>query len=326
MSKKIGSFLIIFFVFVLAITLFVGVLPSPQKNESFTDESDFPIEIPTTNEDPVGGDIATPAPTLSWPNSDAITNVYLTQLTNGKLVYDQETGQTNVDLEDSTGYLMILPFTFPDEEMVVRLKPAVQTLVWSTFWHTRNGSLPVDDLTTKGVYQSPDGSDLTSAIMKENFHIYTREDIQTNLQQPGLTDEQLNQLIDLLVCQGCFFESGVNQFFYWHSDWKTTSDDYLGNRICMRYSVSVPQDIRVSVDPGYEYILYMFESTSSYFSNSTVGWTSDDDTSFVIPANTPFCIALRPEGLGPDYEGDRDSYEYLYTDRWMDIIDFQFVK
>ena len=327
MSKKALAILLSVAALILVASLLAGVGSfSMNPKEDLTDDAtdDPATDEPQQDNKPMDDEQI--LSTLSFPDSDDLTAVYLNELVTGVYTYNSATGKYDCDFDDPSGKVCY-GFDFPDEDLVFRVNPGIRTWVCIMFWHTRKGSLTKADLTFGGCFESSDGLPLTHDVMRENFHIYTRNEIQQNLQNEDLTDDQLNQLIDLLVCQGCFIESSVDQSFSWRRDYRYSSDDYYGNRICMRYSVTLPHDVMVSIKPGYEYILYMFESADSYYCDSTVGWTNNNASAFVIPANTPFCIALRPEGLGPDVdENNRDDYESLYTNSWMDIIDFHLVK
>jgi len=315
--------------FVLAATLIVGVLPSDgiggiwgtatdATGDNTGDSSDGYI-------DPFGS-------TLSFPTSDSITETFMSAAKNA--------AWTNTDgtwtYVEGSGARVALPPTFvlpTDEKLLFRFDTGISPRLRGFFWNNMKGSVDFasfDDTVTRQTmfnFKNPDSDVCTVEDLRNNLRIYTRSDIQANLQQKNLSNEHLNQLIDLLVCGGCFFESSVDALMTWDPDYDLNNpvDGFYGNRICMRYPVSVPQDLRIKVADGYECIVYLFESLDSLVCAYTYGW-GDDSLYMTVPANTPFCVAVRPAGLTDILSEERDNYPYVHVEDWQDIVTFESVK
>lgn len=352
MKNKILVIVAIFAIFILAATVSVGLLPFSMETEESIDTSDTSTQVPSGNEseqapsidsgtnepatdsgttDSSGGNASTPVYEPRFESSDALTTTVMAAAENGAWVTNDGGGSW----EYSAGslYRVAVPggFVFPDDDIIVRVDPSLSTRVYDLAWFQGNGSIPLDHFKGHITFKKTDGSEISVDDVKNGVHFYKRSEISNNLSNMYLTDEYLDYLIDLLVCQGIYGESSINGMMKWHNENASNiAEAYYGNRICMRYPVRVFSDVKVTlVSEAYEYILYTFNDTDSMVATSTIGW-SLADAEFVIPAGTAFCIGIRPAGLTDDQTGefdeDRDQYGYVYVDDWTDIVSFEIVE
>ena len=337
MKNSLWKIVVAILAFVLAATVIVGVLPSSDKDEEATTKKPGVTDTdPGTDEPGVS--------TLSWPTSDLIKASFASNAKNAAWTKsDPEESSSRWVYTEGSASRVALPesFVLPEEEkLLFRWDDRIQARLRGMAWFNRLGSVTYEEFKTSDTAQSffvfrhPTNAEVTPEYVMEHFQVYTRSDIQKNLQQENLSNEHLNELINFLAAPGMYRESSIDQVMYWVSDYSTgdPSIGFNGNRVCMRYSVSVPCDVKVSIPSDlYDYTLYLFKSLDSMQCSSTVGWKQAGGE-FVIPANTPFCIALRPHALaGIDedefgYDLDRDLYPYIYATEWDNIISFELVK
>ena len=326
MKNNFLKILVAVLAFVLIATVIVGVLPS------FKEDEDSTTKKPGTSTD-----VNDPAvSTLSFPTSDMITTSFIAAAKNAAWT---NTGDGEDVIwtyaEGSTARVALPPdFVMPeDEDLLFRLSSGIAPRLYGLDWEMLNHSVDLDSFKCCSTgelmfnFKNPDSNSCSVALLKENIRIYTRSEIQKNLQQANLSDEHLNELIDLLVCGGKYTESSFDKMMVWGTDYELSgSGGFYGNRICMRYSVSVPKDIKVTIDSEYDYVLYLFKDLTSMECTSTAGWVQASGD-FVIPANTPFCIALKPSALsGEVNEENRHDYPYIYASEWTEIVSFELVK
>ena len=314
MKNNFWRVLISILAVVLGLTLIVSLAPSvkedlPDKEEDSTDSS-------------AGGESYDPSLSkLSFPTSDTITTAFMNAAKNAAWTHD-DSGW--VYSEGSTGRVA-LPDTFvlpTDEKLLFRFSDGIAPRLMGNFWNVQNGSVEYDLFSTYDTgetiftFKNPNSTQCTVQDLKDNLFIYTCSDIQANLQQKNLSNEHLNQLLDLLVCGGCYIESSVDTLMYWDSDSYVHADTagFFGNRICMRYAVSVPHDVRVKVADGYECIVYMFESLDSKACAYTYGW-GKDSLYMTVPADAPFVVAIRAE-----------NNDTVTVEDWRDIVTFELAK
>lgn len=350
MKNSLWKIVVAILAFVLAATVIVGVLPSSDKDEEATTkkpgvtDTDPGTDEPgaSTNVTP-GGDNDPSDGSISFANSDAITKTFMASLKNAAWLYDDDGYAT---YSEGSLYRVALPssYKYPDSKLLVRYDPSIEARIADYEWHSGSTEESFEPSMFCGhlTFKYLDSSEISPEKLEGKVQIYDVNEILQNLKREDLTNEELNELINLLIVQGCYKESSTNGNFYWRYSSTEASVALERNRVMMRYSVSLPYDVRVSFNQNgsissaddYEYVMILFESETSYKGVSSVGWTTcDENGGFVIPANTPFCIGLRPYGLDDNaYDqllGDpslRDQYGYVDGALWNDLIQFEYVK
>ena len=346
MKNKTWSIIGAVAAFVLCATLIVGILPGKEAGDLLGTSTMKPgvstDVMPGTNVTP-GGDNDPSHGSMSFANSDAITKTFMASLKNAAWTYD---GEGNPSYSEGSLYRVALPssYQYPDSKLLVRYDPSIEARIADYEWYSGRTNESFEPYMFHGhlTFKYSNSSEISPEKLEGKIQIYDANEILQNLKREDLTNEELNELINLLVVQGIYRESSTNGIFYWKRS-EGEGGNYLNrNRISMRYSVSLPYDVRVSFNQNgtvssaddYEYVMILFESETSYKGVSSVGWTTCQESGdFVIPANTPFCIGLRPYGLDADalysfYDDPdlRDQYGYVDGALWNDLIQFEHVK
>ena len=255
MKNKTWSFIGGIAAIVLVVAIGTSLLPGSTGSDLLNGTT-----TPAGTTVPTPGGNNSPSAGISFPDSDLITTSFVAAAKNA--AWTTEDGYT-LEYSEGSLYRMAIPgnYQLPDGDYLLKLTDDALVRVNGVFW--ASGTIPTTDmLQGRYSFKQVENAQIDNSWLQQNVKIYSRNDIQNNLQRQNITNEELNSLIQLLVCQGMYKESIVNSSMVWISDLDEQGYGYLGNRICMRYSVSVPYDVKVTFSEEakriYEYILYLF--------------------------------------------------------------------